>query len=176
MKSDGGVAVNHLTGWTGTNWVLAFGILLVVPAVLGASVKQLRAYVGDGALSTPWTVAAGAGGFGALVVQAVCLWTVARHLPELRWTIVVVGIAIAACAVAIYWYADPSRTDDYRYLSPLAKWVPRVSMTIVGLIGVGTVLGDAANRAAAWFPMAVGMFVGGVVLLIVAGVVYAFVP
>lgn len=171
LTQDHDVAVNHLTGWSGTNWAVAWSLLILGVVVFGIAMRVLRTSVSSGE-DFPWTVGSSLGVLIALVMQAVCLWKIARHLPEFRWTFLVALALIGASSAAAYRLADPSRNHAYRsYRGTFEKWIVHIPAGIAIAIGVGTVIGDGLNRAAAWFPMAVGALIALIIVGVLACVV-----
>ncbi|MET4614151.1 lipopolysaccharide export LptBFGC system permease protein LptF [Rhodococcus sp. PvR044] len=168
------VAVSHYSGWSTTDWLLAYSTLgAAVLAVAVAVACWVSAdYEEEGGLF----VAAVVAGIVATVGQAYALWQIARHIESFLWILVLAPVLVAATALAAHRTARAveARLHGSPYGSSLvSKWLVIVPAGISGVIAVGVFIGDGVTRAAAAVPMAVGAFLTvvavGVLMVITSG-------
>ena len=173
-SSSADVAVSHFSNWSAANWIIGYALLGIAVLLAGfaVSLRTSAKYTAPVGVYG-WSVAAGV---LAVVVQAVTLWQVARHIEQFRWMIVLTVLVVAAVALVTYRAARTALVDVYRdsYYSPSVE-VPMVAIPtgVSGVVALGVIIGDGATRAAASFPTTVGGFIVLVILGAVALVVYA---
>lgn len=165
-SSSAEVAVSHYSGWSATEWLLAYSALgMAVLAVAFAVACWIRA---DYEEEVGLFVAAVVTGIVAAVGQAYVLWQVARHIEQFKWVIGLVLVLVGATALAAHSTARAveARLHGSPYGSwPVStRWLVIVPAGISGVIAVGVLIGDGVTRAAAAVPMAVGAFVAAVAI------------
>lgn len=142
----------YLTDWSTWNWVISI-LVLALGLVLAAFVVTLGETLG------PW----GALAVGIAVPGMIFILTIPkilRHLPHTEWvgTTVLIGLVASAALALSVLFQDPPSLTAYVPAGTLAG-----STLVFGAV-------EGLNRFAASIPMSVG----GVIVLILIGVAWAF--
>lgn len=168
-SSSGEVAVSHYTSWSAANWFLGYaliGVAVVLAAIAvvlwiaGKSNGDDLGVLGTAALLGVISAVIGAGAF----------WQVARHIEQVEW-VFLLGLAIVGSVTLACYRA--ARSELAGAFEP-SYYVRRSALTyaipfgVSGVIVLGVCLGDGANRLAASVSLAVGTFLG---LVVVGGLI-----
>lgn len=162
------VAVNHLTGWTTGDWLMALAVVALMAVMVGSLVVAALNAAADDDDGVGWwalgilTLVVGLG------VQGWFVWMIVRHSSEFRLTMLT---ALGAAGLtALVAYRTRSVLDAKQRWQTMPGWVPAVPAIGAGVVAVIAIVGDALTRAAASIPMAVGTLVG----LVIFGVLWMF--
>lgn len=104
-SSSADVAVSHFSNWSVANWILGYALLGIAVLLAGFAVSLWTSAKYTAPVGVyGWSVAAGV---LAVVVEAVTLWQVARHIEQFRWVIALAVLVVAA--VALVTHRPPAR-------------------------------------------------------------------